>query len=124
MYLSLKNPNLAISVPPAEPILKIWDIENKKLTKEYKLEGIFPSALMLLDDHRVLLWEMNKKCVFVCDFVKEEMLAEIKFNTSEARCPNNYTNCWAYVQEKDELFLFADDSNDLNIFDLKTGKIF
>ena len=63
---------------------------------------------------------MNKKSIFVLDFIKEEIIAEIKFEKLEG-CPSAWTNSWVYVQPCDNLVLFSEKSNDLDIADLKTG---
>jgi hypothetical protein len=84
---------------------------------------MYPTSVMLLDDHRALIWEMNKKAVFLVDFMQEEIQWQTDFELALNVVPSYYMNCWVHVRPRDELVLFAKDSTDLFIIDLKTGNI-
>jgi len=47
MYLC-QDSDIAISITPMDPVLKVWDLTTKTQVKEYRIEGLSFFASLLL----------------------------------------------------------------------------
>ena len=121
MYLSKDFPDIGLSVTPMDPVIKVWDLKTKTLTKQYRHEGYFFTSLLMVDDHRVLAWESVKKKLVLVDIVNEAVVWESKESIATRCAPSLYANCWVYFKKQNELVTFEEESSDLMVIDLETG---
>lgn len=121
MYLSPSNANMCISVTPVDPMIKVWDIKRHCIVKRITHTGIFATALRVIDDRRVLLWEYNKSCVYVVDVVDDRIICKTNGAKLPDTAPSAYTECWTHIKKTDELLIFDKTKKKFNIFSLETG---
>ena len=122
MYFAPDNPKVVLSIPPAEPVITIWDVHHQDRLRRVRTEGIFPSAFQYINERHMAVWDHNTRKVFLLDYINEKIDGVISGKICETPPTTAHSNTWQLINSY-ELVAVSEDSKDINRWDLKTGEL-
>lgn len=120
MFVHPTELNMAVSIPPMDPIFTFYDTTTYNKTRKVTTQGLFSTFLYLVDDRHVLIWEHNKKSVITIDFIEGRVVGATTLPLGDYP-PSLYNNTWVLLRQTNELLMFDKSRKKFQIFDWKTG---
>ena len=116
------NPNILLSIPPADPIISIWDVHHHDRIRRITTEGLFPSALQYINETHIAIWDHNTRAIHLINYIDEKVEARTSGKVTEIPPSSIYSNTWCFMGEYTVLVV-SEKGKDIDKYDLKTGKL-
>ena len=122
MYFTPNNPDVALSIPPAEGVITIWDVNYQDRLQQIRTEGIFPSAFHYISENHIALWDYNTRKIFLIDYVAGKLDGVINGKVGDTAPTSAYSNTWQHLHGF-EFLAVSEDSKCINRWDIKSGML-
>ena len=116
------NPDIILSIPPADPIITMWDVNYQDRIRRIRTEGIFPSAFYYIDEKHMALWDHNTRKIFLIDYLQEKVDGVIDGKVCDIPPTNSHSNTWQHLKDF-EFLAVSEDSKSINRWDIMTGRL-
>ena len=116
------NPNIALSIPPTDPVITVWDINFQDRLQRIKFDGIFPSAFYYISKQHIAIWEYGSRKILLIDYLEKKVAGVINGKIGDIPPTGRHSNTWQHLGGF-EFLATSEDSKDLNRWDIRSGKL-
>ena len=122
VYFAPDNPDVALSIPPSEGVITIWDVNYQDRLRRIRIEGICPSAFHCISENHIALWDYNTRKIFLIDYVAGKLDGVINGKVGDIPPLNAHSSTWQHLHGF-EFLVVSEDSKSINRWDIKSGEL-